>query len=772
MAADLAKLSLWLATLAKDHPFTFLDHSLRSGDSLVGLGRKQISSLHWEPQKQRTTVTKALEDAIRRAAAARRDILEGGDFLSPELKAQKLALADDALSKPRLIGDAIIAAFFSAEKPKDRQKTLDVLTEPVEEFLSAGGAAGRAGAGDYVAAQSRIADLVNWLRGKPRDGAVAASYDAIVPQGSHSLRLLPFHWELEFPEVFSRDREGFDAIVGNPPFLGGPQLSELLGGPAYQEWLKETTPRAFGNADLAAYFFRRGFSLLQPQGTLGFLSTKTISEGATRTTGLQALIELGATIYDVQRSMKWPGEASVIVSVVHVAGPALHMQRSAVRDGKAVEAITSRLLPGHEPPDPVPVAANDLRSFMGIGLGGSGFVLGTNEYNKLAETLENRECLMPLLGGEEVNTSPTQSHERYAINFGTRSLEEAERFPALLEIVRERVKPERDRQKDHGPGKHGKKYWWQHVLRRDPLYEAIRPLSRCLVTAITTSHLAFSFQHPRQVFVHSIAACAFSTYAPFAALQSRAHTLWADVMSSSLGGTMRYSVGDAFQTFSFPEKFETAPSLEAAGREYYDFRAALMVHNDEGLTKTYNRFHDPSESSPEIAKLRDLHAAMDRAVLDAYHWNDVATTCGFALDWVDLDDDELADTLASAPDDIRDRIESADYFFPDAASACRFQAHIKKAGRGKLPWRYRWPDEVRDDILARLLALNAERAELERLTGLPGAKSKPATGDDAFEDPETEANIAQSSSLPIKKAKKASKRASKKSAPRPMFGED
>jgi len=160
MAADLAKLSLWLATLAKDHPFTFLDHSLRSGDSLVGLGRKQIASLHWEEKAQRTTVTKSLEDAIRRAAASRRDILEGGDFLSPALKAQKLEIADDALSKPRLIGDAVIAAFFSAAKPKDRQKTLDRLAEPVEDFLTA--------KGDYVAARGKIADLTNWLHGKPR----------------------------------------------------------------------------------------------------------------------------------------------------------------------------------------------------------------------------------------------------------------------------------------------------------------------------------------------------------------------------------------------------------------------------------------------------------------------------------------------------------------------------------------------------------------------------------------------------------------------------
>jgi hypothetical protein len=226
------------------------------------------------------------------------------------------------------------------------------------------------------------------------------------------------------------------------------------------------------------------------------------------------------------------------------------------------------------------------------------------------------------------------------------------------------------------------------------------------------------------VFSDALVVFAGSGRAWTAILQSSAKELWTRFFGSSMKDDLRYTPSDCFETFPFPENFETDARLEAVGKEYYEFRAALMVKNDEGLTKTYNRFHDPGEASAEIARLRELHAAMDRAVLDAYGWQDVQPVCGFALDWLDLDDDELAGTLASAPDDIRERMESADYFFPDAASACRFQSHIKKDGKGKLPWRYRWPDDTRDDILARLLALNAARAELERLTGLPGGGSR------------------------------------------------
>src|SRR5262249_35747997 len=126
------------------------------------------------------------------------------------------------------------------------------------------------------------------------------------------------------------------------------------------------------------------------------------------------------------------------------------------------------------------------------------------------------------------------------------------------------------------------------------------------------------------------------------------------------------------------ERGEKSPALEAAGIGYYEFRAALMVRNNEGLTKTYNRFHSPDERESGILKLRELHTAMDRAVLDAYGWNDIPTDCEFLLDY-EIDEEEW--------------------------------------GNKKKPWRYRWPDEVRDEVLARLLELNAERAKEEARSG-------------------------------------------------------
>jgi hypothetical protein len=131
--------------------------------------------------------------------------------------------------------------------------------------------------------------------------------------------------------------------------------------------------------------------------------------------------------------------------------------------------------------------------------------------------------------------------------------------------------------------------------------------------------------------------------------------------------------------------------LEEIGRKYYEFRAALMVHNNEGLTKTYNHFHDPNETSSDIIKLRELHAAMDRAVLDAYGWTDLKPTCEFLLDYEEDDEDE--------------------------------NGGISKK---KKPWRNRWPDEFRDEVLARLLELNKQRAEEEAVTGLAAESASAA----------------------------------------------
>jgi hypothetical protein len=371
-------------------------------------------------------------------------------------------------------------------------------------------------------------------------------------------------------------------------------------------------------------------------------------------------------------------------------------------DGKEVPLISAFLFHagGHE--DPKSLAANAGKSFQGSILLGMGFTFDDSnsdatsieEMHRLIEKdPKNAERIFPYIGGDEVNSSPTHSHHRYVINFGEMTEEEARQYPDLIKIVEEKVKPERFKQKDKG----GQEKWWQFLRPRSEMNQAIAPLDRVLVTNCGASkHISFSFQLSQMVFANTLAIFSLDTYLDFALLQSQLHESWARFFGSSLEDRFRYTPSDCFETFPFPTNWENNPQLEAIGKEYYEYRAQLAIANNQGLTTTYNRFHDPDEYDPAILKLRDLHNQMDRAVLDAYGWTDLQPTCEFLLDYED--EEETNDESTNKR-------------------------------QKKKPYRYRWADEIRDEVLARLLALNEERYQEEVLRGDRGeGKSKKAKG--------------------------------------------
>ena len=159
------------------------------------------------------------------------------------------------------------------------------------------------------------------------------------------------------------------------------------------------------------------------------------------------------------------------------------------------------------------------------------------------------------------------------------------------------------------------------------LYAAADSLDRLLANSQVSHHVQFAFLPPNIVYAHTLNVYPLNTFAAFCALQARPHEVWAHSFGSSMKDDLRYTPSDCFETFPFPAGWKTLPSLEAAGEAYYPFRANLMVENNEGMTRTYNRFHDPDERDDGILDLRKLHSAMDRAVFDAYGWRDVPTEC-------------------------------------------------------------------------------------------------------------------------------------------------
>jgi hypothetical protein len=223
--------------------------------------------------------------------------------------------------------------------------------------------------------------------------------------------------------------------------------------------------------------------------------------------------------------------------------------------------------------------------------------------------------------------------------------------------------------------------------------KAINRLSHVLAISRVSPQFGIARLPAAMIFADSCDVFAFANFAPFAALQSRPHEIWARFLASTLEDRLRYTPSDCFETFPFPINFDTSPELEAIGSDYYDDRAALMVTRNDGMTKNYNRFHDFTETSQDIQRLRTLHADMDRAVLQAFGWHDlVARAAPIFLDETNEDDHTYQGRLF-------------------------------------------WPSDFRDEVLARLLALNAERhAEEVRLGTAPGMKGKKHDNDEEYEE--------------------------------------
>ena len=397
----------------------------------------------------------------------------------------------------------------------------------------------------------------------------------------------------------------------------------------------------------------------------------------------------GGTIYQARRRLKWPGLAAVVVSVVHIMKGEIDSQK--ILDGQPTNNITAFLLRSGSHCDPAKLKSNTHRSFVGSFILGTGFTFDDANTKSavtplsvmrrlIQEDPRNEQVIFPFIGGQEVNSSATHAHHRYVINFGDRGEDECRAlWPELMRIVEAKVKPRRLRTAERSKSSHGRRaaVWWQIYHQARKLYAAIADLDHVLVTgAAATKYHAFARISARQVFSHKLIVFPQSSYAAFGSLQASPHEIWRAAFGSTLKDDFTYTPSDVFETFPFPRQWTTDRTLEAVGQAYYEFRADLMVMNDEGLTKTYNRYHDPDERNPDIAELRILHAAMDRAVLDAYGWTDIPTDCEFF------------------PQHEKDN---------DDGSSRRRKRYL-----------YRWPDSVRDEVLGRLMDLNAERAEEER----------------------------------------------------------
>ncbi|TMS59139.1 ATP phosphoribosyltransferase regulatory subunit [Imbroritus primus] len=625
LAVELAKLSIWLVTLAKGRPFGFLDHNLRQGDSLLGIHRlDQLTQLSMNPsgQGQLRLFGQNIEQAVREAIELRQRLREMPirDIRDVEAMAHLDADARRRLAVPESIADAFIGEVFASGGSG---------TALENALVSLADQAGRAINGDREVLASM------------RQRSIAAlSTDLRADKPARR----PFHWPLEFPEVFARERGGFDGMVGNPPFLGGQKITGIA-GTAFRDWLvAHIAEGRRGSADLVAYFFLRAWSLLRDGGGFGLLAVNTIAEGDTRQVGLETMVGAGAVIYAAYPNEPWPGKAAVVTSRVHVHKGQWSGERSLL--GRPTPFI-SAFLSDREEWSPERLKANEGIAYQGSIVLGMGFVLSPDEARSMLDAdPRNAEVIFPYINGDDLNSDPEQRPSRWVINFWDWPKERAQEYELPWQWIEERVKPERQRLNERGEfvlRKPLPERWWQFGEKRPGLYHAIgrghrferhpngwasdtSPMERVIAITRVSKFLNAAFLPNDRIFTLDLFVFALSDAGNFALLQSSIHDVWTRKQSSTQETRMRYTATDSFETMPQPA---IKDELHDIGTRYSDLRSEIMHEGKFGLTKLYNRFHTETERDPRIERLRTLQREMDTAVTHAYGWNDLDLQHGF-----------------------------------------------------------------------------------------------------------------------------------------------
>lgn len=617
LAVELAKLSLWLVTISKGRPFGFLDHNLKSGDSLLGISDvEQLVQFRMKPVSgdPGNLMSAQIRSSVEEAKKERLELRETRirDIRDIRVQMQHLEKAEAATSRLRDYADYFIGTVLVLGK--STKKSLAKL--------------------DTAAMQG--AALLN-----PQDDSFAAtqekkrtivmlSYD--LPAGKTQARR-PFHWALEFPEVFVQG--GFNAIVGNPPFMGGQHITGNF-GTVYRDYLLyHLADGTRGSADLVAYFYLRTYSLVCNNACFGLIACNTIAEGATRQVGLERMVKMNGTIYSAYPNMPWSGAAGVAISPVFMYKG--DWQGRVRLNGANVEMI-SPFLSTQEEWTPQKLVANANQSYQGSIVLGMGFIMSEKDAIAIIEKKpKNADVLFPYLNGEDLNSDPLQRPSRWVINFFDWPIERAQQYEDVFAIVEERVRPEREGNKDQV----AHDFWWRFLRSRGELYHAIgrgvpflkhpgnwddrHKQDSVLVCSEVSKFLIFTCVSNISVF--SVNLDVFVIQEKLAILQSNIHECWARKYSSSLETRLKYSPGNAYETFPFP--LSPFPQLEFLGEQFDAHRRKIMTSRQIGLTSLYNLFHNPSEADAGLEEMRRFQREIDVAVRDSYGWQDIDLDHGF-----------------------------------------------------------------------------------------------------------------------------------------------
>ena len=463
-----------------------------------------------------------------------------------------------------------------------------------------------------------------------------------------------------------------DVIIGNPPFLGAKWLKPNR-GTDYVNSVRTAYPDIPGMADYCVYWLRKAHDHLPDctpddpvAGRAGLVGTQNIRNNKSRVGGLDHIVQNGSIIEAVD-NQPWSGEANVHVSIANwvkhpTPNPKLTKREQSVVTEKLLIPPNRRLWFKVEP-DPekkrirkkgsgpaskeyelafrevsqinsalsdsanvsealaLSCNSNPHRVFQGVTPGHDGFVLSKEERKRIIKLDgASKKVIFPYLTGKDLLVGDG-TPRRHIIDFDQLDLVEARAFKGAFEHVQVNVLADiREKAKQEHPSESARKLylekWWMLWRNRKELIDGARRLrGRFVACSRVTKRPIFVFLANNVRPSDKVQAFLMDDDYSYGVLQSSAHWLWFVSKSSKLTERLSYSIESVFDTFAWPQSptLKEVNAVAKAGREVRRVRDEALVRIEGGLRAVYRTLELPGKTP-----LKDAHAALDAAVLEAY----------------------------------------------------------------------------------------------------------------------------------------------------------
>ncbi|NJN72164.1 MAG: class I SAM-dependent DNA methyltransferase [Limnothrix sp. RL_2_0] len=409
-------------------------------------------------------------------------------------------------------------------------------------------------------------------------------------------------------DALFNDWEKADAIIGNPPFLGGSRIRLELGD-KYAEQVFQQFPDMRAQVDFASYWFRKAHDYLNKTGRAGLVATNSISQGKSRSVSLDYISDNGGIIHHAISTQVWSGEAAVHVSIVNWC-----KQKADIYwlDNKQVTNINSALKSSVDCSQSNRLKINSNYSFIGCQPNGKGFFIEKKVASEwINKQALNSDVVKVTYSARDLVNSLFLEPQKYIIDFADRNIEEIISYKIPLEHIKKYVKPVREKNREAVL----REKWWRFKRTNASMRAALEDLNCYFCVPCHSKWFIFLIAKQEWLPNNSVAVVASDDFYVLGILTSDVHRQWVKAQSSTLEDRTRYTPNTCFETFPFPQTAskKLTEQIRQAMIELHEYRSAQMEQKQWGITKLYNAFFDEPAS-----QLYKLHKKLDALVLKAY----------------------------------------------------------------------------------------------------------------------------------------------------------